>query len=407
MKVRRRDDQRRDAALRHRRRLSIVPQYLSAGLTRIRAVKVTGVKGKKSSPAISACTRGRADALDLRRLRQPHQRGEPEAPRTSPPARPLPFRWLALSGDVFQDLATDPDEDTSVGRRRAVDAHSQIAFRARLRRGGREEFASASGPGFGLLSETVDRLRDAPHRRRLGDAVAPHTVSVSCSDHEKDRRRRVRRSRLLSATHRPGEGGPAAPSATPRGSRGWARALGRNHAELAGLGDFLGDRRFDDRLGDNGPTNASATRGADPHPRGVAHPRRAALSADERTTGRPRTRDRHRSRVGPALRSCRERGPDVRAAVWLASSPTSTDPPGRTRCRSRSLPGDPAWYAQHQKNLREGKAQDAPPPPAHRRVSSSSTTSSRAVERAPTSTADELPRISRGQRAELRSLLNS
>lgn len=84
--------------------------------------------------------------------------GEPEAPRTLVGGiAVLPMRWLALTGDVFQDLASDPDED-HLGW--AAGAQwtpiQQIAFRGGVYEAAvAEEFRERIWTvGFGLLSET-------------------------------------------------------------------------------------------------------------------------------------------------------------------------------------------------------------------------------------------------------------
>jgi hypothetical protein len=84
--------------------------------------------------------------------------GEKEAPRTMVGGiAVLPMRWLALSGDVFQDLASDPDED-HLGW--AAGAQwtpiQQIAFRGGVYEPAvAEEFRERIWTaGIGLLSET-------------------------------------------------------------------------------------------------------------------------------------------------------------------------------------------------------------------------------------------------------------
>lgn len=138
----------------------IIPQALYVGVNgKYVQSKVTGSKSKKvftsdfgihGRPFQKLAVAGGFDNLI--------NGGEPEAPRTIVGGVAfLPMRWLALTGDVFQDLATDPDED-HLGW--AAGAQwtpiSQISFR-----GGVYEPAVAEElreriwtVGFGLLSET-------------------------------------------------------------------------------------------------------------------------------------------------------------------------------------------------------------------------------------------------------------
>lgn len=138
----------------------IVPQYLAAGFNmKYVQSKVTGAKGKKvftsdfglhSRPVQMLAISAGFDNLI--------NGGEPEAPRTiTAGAALLPYRWLSLTGDVFQDLATDPDEDHlgwAAGGQWTP--FPQIAFRGGVyEQAVAEEFRERIWTaGFGLLSET-------------------------------------------------------------------------------------------------------------------------------------------------------------------------------------------------------------------------------------------------------------
>ena len=138
----------------------IVPQYLSAGFSgKYVQSKVTGEKGKKifssdfglhSRPVQMLSISAGFDNLI--------NGGEPEAPRTiTAGAALLPFRWLAVSGDVWQDLATDPDEDHLGWAAGAQwSPFQQIALRGGVyEEAVAEEFRERIWTaGFGLLSET-------------------------------------------------------------------------------------------------------------------------------------------------------------------------------------------------------------------------------------------------------------
>lgn len=162
----------------------IVPQYLAVGIgAKYVQSKLTGAKGKKvftsdfglhSRPAQMLSLYGGFDNLI--------NGGEPEAPRTlTAGAALLPFRWLALSGDVFQDLATDPEEDhlgwAAGGQWMPF---SQIAFRGGVyEEAVAEEFRERIWTaGFGLLSQTGSI--DYAMRLTDGDSkTLSHHVTVS------------------------------------------------------------------------------------------------------------------------------------------------------------------------------------------------------------------------------------
>lgn len=138
----------------------IIPQALYVGINgKYVQSKVTGSKSKKvftsdfglhARPFQMLALAGGFDNLI--------NGGEPEAPRTLVGGVAfLPMRWLALTGDVFQDLASDPDED-HLGW--AAGAQwtpiQQIAFRGGVYEAAvAEEFRERIWTvGFGLLSET-------------------------------------------------------------------------------------------------------------------------------------------------------------------------------------------------------------------------------------------------------------
>jgi opacity protein-like surface antigen len=139
----------------------IVPQFLAIGMNgKYVQTKVTGAKGSKTSmtsdfmlhsrPLQQLALCGGFDNLI--------NGGDAQAPRTIVGGiAVLPMRWLALSADVFQDLATDPKEDHlgwAAGAQ--ITPFPQVALR-----GGMYEEAVADEfveriwtAGIGLLSET-------------------------------------------------------------------------------------------------------------------------------------------------------------------------------------------------------------------------------------------------------------
>lgn len=162
----------------------IVPQYLAVGVgAKYVQAKVTGKKSKKIFATDFGLHSRPVQMLALcAGIDNMVNGGEPEAPRTlTAGAALLPTSWLAVTGDVFQDLATDPDED-HVGWAAGGQwmPFSQIAFRGGVYEPAvAEEFKERIWTaGFGLLSQTGSI--DYSMRLTDGDSkTLSHHISLS------------------------------------------------------------------------------------------------------------------------------------------------------------------------------------------------------------------------------------